>query len=161
MAERADLMSTVPDPDPLMEKEPVPGFEPLIVTIACHYCSYAAADLAGSMRLQYPHNIRIIRTPCTGKVDVLYILKAFEEGADGVYVAGCEEGGCHFDIGNLYAKQRIYYAKKLIQQVGLEPERVEMFNIAASAGPRFAEVAALMTERVKRLGPSPINIKRI
>ena len=158
MAERNDLMSTITESDSLMEKDPVPGFEPVIMAIACHFCSYAAADLAGSMRLQYPTNIRLMRVPCTGKVDVIYILKAFEDGADGVYIAGCEEGGCHFNIGNLYAKQRVYHAKKLIQEIGLEPERVEMFNIAASSGPRFAQMAELMTDRVKRIGPSPIRL---
>ncbi len=158
MAERSDMTSTIPENDALMQREPAPGFEPVILAIACHYCSYAAADLAGSMRLQYPANIKIIRVPCTGKVDVIHILHAFEDGADGVYIAGCEEGGCHFNIGNLHAKRRVYYAKKLIREVGLEPERVEMFNIAASSGPRFAEMARLMTERVKRLGPSPIRL---
>jgi len=156
MAQRDDLTSTVPDPDPVMKLDPVPGFEPVIASLCCHYCSYVAADLAGSMRLQYPANIRIIRVPCTGKVDIIHILKAFESGADGVYVSGCEEGSCHFKIGNLLAKKRVYYAKKLIEEIGLEPERLEMFNTAASQGPRFAEVATLMTERIRRLGPSPI-----
>lgn len=140
-----------------MEREIVPDFEPVIVGLCCHYCAFAAADLAGSLRLQYPPNIRIVRLPCTGKVDVILILKAFEEGADGVFVAGCLEGNCHFDKGNLYAKRRVYYAKKLLQEVGIEPERVEMFNLSSSEGPRFAEIARMMTERIKRLGPSPIK----
>ena len=140
-----------------MEREIVPDFEPVIVGLCCHYCAFAAADLAGSLRLQYPPNIRIVRLPCTGKVDVILILKAFEEGADGVFVAGCLEGNCHFDKGNLYAKRRVYYAKKLLQEVGIEPERVEMFNLSSSEGPRFAEIARMMTERIKRLGPSPVK----
>ncbi|MFA6451224.1 MAG: hydrogenase iron-sulfur subunit [bacterium] len=142
-----------------MEKEPVQGFEPLIVGLCCHFCAFAAADLAGSMRLQYPPNIRIVRLPCTGKVDVIHILRAFEDGADGVFVAGCLEGNCHFTKGNIYAKRRVYYAKKLIAQVGLEPERIEMFNLSSSEGPRFAEIATLMTDRIKRLGPSPVRKK--
>jgi len=154
-----DKRGTVPTPDPLMEKEPVAGFEPVIVGLCCHFCAFAAADLAGSLRLQYPPNIRIVRLPCTGKVDVMHILRAFEDGADGVFIAGCLEGNCHFEKGNLYAKRRVYYAKKLIAQVGLEPERVEMFNLSSSEGPRFAEIATLMTERIKRLGPSPVRKK--
>ena len=154
-----DKRGTVPTPDPLMEKEPVAGFEPVIVGLCCHFCAFAAADLAGSLRLQYPPNIRIVRLPCTGKVDVMHILRAFEDGADGVFIAGCLEGNCHFEKGNLYAKRRVYYAKKLIAQIGLEPERVEMFNLSSSEGPRFAEIARTMTDRIKRLGPSPVRKK--
>lgn len=153
-------LSTLPSPDPMMEKEPVAGFEPVIVAFCCHYCAYAAADLAGSMRLQYPPNVRVIRLPCTGKIDVIHILRALEDGADGVMVAGCLEGNCHYEKGNLYAKRRVYYAKKLIQELGLEPERVEMFNMSSSEGPRFAETATLMTERVKRLGLTPVGRKK-
>jgi F420-non-reducing hydrogenase iron-sulfur subunit len=154
-----DKRGTVQTPDPVMEKEPVAGFEPVIVGLCCHYCAFAAADLAGSMRLQYPPNIRIVRLPCTGKVDVIHILRAFEDGADGVFVAGCLEGNCHFTKGNIYAKRRVYYAKKLLAQVKIEPERVEMFNLSSSEGPRFAEIARLMTDRIKRLGPSPVGKK--
>jgi|UniRef100_A0A7C4ETU0 F420-non-reducing hydrogenase iron-sulfur subunit len=132
-------------------------FEPIIVAFCCHYCAYGAADLAGSMRLEYPPNIRIIRLPCTGKVTPILLLRAFEKGADGVYVAGCLEGDCHFIHGNLVAKPRVNYTKKLIQEVGLEPERLEMFNMSAAMGPRFAEVAREFTERIKALGPSPLR----
>jgi coenzyme F420-reducing hydrogenase delta subunit len=135
-------------------------FEPIIVAFCCHYCAYGAADLAGSMRLQYPTNIRVIRLPCSGKVTPVYLLRAFEKGADGVYVAGCLEGDCHFIQGNLVAKPRVNYAKKLIAEVGLEPERLEMFNMSAAMGPKFAEVAAEFTERIRQLGPSPLNKKR-
>lgn len=140
-------------------REPAADFEPVIVALCCHYCAFAAADLAGSMRLQYPTNIRVIRFPCTGKVDVIHILRAFEDGADGVFLAGCLEGNCHFEKGNIYAKRRVYFAKKLIKEVGLEPERLEMFNLSSSEGPRFAEVARLMTDRIKRLGPTPVRKK--
>jgi len=141
-------------------REPVADFEPVIVALCCHYCAFAAADLAGSMRLQYPTNIRVIRFPCTGKVDVIHMLRAFEDGADGVFIAGCLEGNCHFEKGNIYAKRRVYYAKKLIKEVGLDPERIEMFNLSSSEGPRFAEVSRLMTDRIKKLGPTPIRKKR-
>ncbi len=136
-------------------------FEPTIVAFCCHYCAYGAADLAGSMRLAYPPNIRVIRLPCTGKVTPVFLLRAFEKGADGVYVAGCLEGDCHFIHGNLVAKPRVNYAKKLIQEAGLEPERLEMFNMSAAMGPTFAEVAREFTERIRQLGPSPLNKKQL
>jgi len=138
----------------------MPEFEPTIVAFCCHYCAYGAADLAGSMRLEYPSNIRIIRLPCSGKITPLFLLRAFEKGADGVYVAGCLEGDCHFIHGNLVAKPRVRYAKKLIEEVGLEPERLEMFNLSAAMGPRFAEIARDFTERVRQLGPSVLNRKQ-
>ncbi|MBE0534219.1 MAG: hydrogenase iron-sulfur subunit [Phycisphaerae bacterium] len=129
-------------------------FEPKIVAFCCNFCAFAAADLAGAMRLQYPPNVRIVRLPCTGKVDALHLLKAFESGADGVFVAGCMEGECHFLEGNLRARKRVAYVKRLIAEVGLEPERVEMFNLSSAMGGRFAEIAEEMTARVKRLGPT-------
>ena len=89
-------------------------FEPRIVAFCCHFCAYAAADLAGSMRVQYPTNVKIVKLPCTGKVDMLYLLKAIEDGADGVMVAGCMEGDCHFQKGNLYARKRVMQSKKLL-----------------------------------------------
>lgn len=133
------------------------NFEPQIIAFCCHYCAYAAADLAGSMRLQYPSNIKIVRLPCTGKIDVIYLLKAFENGADGVFVAGCEEGNCHFLEGNIRAKKRVNYARQLLEEIGLEKERLEMFNLSASQGKRFAQICSEMTERIKNLGPSPVK----
>jgi coenzyme F420-reducing hydrogenase delta subunit len=109
------------------------------------------------MRLQYPPNVRIIKLPCTGKIDVIHLLRAFEDLADGVYVAGCEEGSCHFLEGNLRAKKRVQYAKKILDEIGVGGERLEMFNMSASMGPRFAEVAQEMTERIKKLGPTPLK----
>ncbi len=109
------------------------------------------------MRLSYPDSIRIIRLPCTGKVDVIHIMEAFQKGADGVYVAGCLEGECHYITGNLRAKKKVEYAKKLLDEIGVGGERVEMYNIAASDGPRFAQVANEMHEKFKALGPSPIR----
>lgn len=135
-------------------------FEPLIVAFCCHYCAYAAADLAGVMRLQYPPNIRVIKLPCSGTVDILHILKAFEQGADGVLVAGCLKGGCHFIEGNVRAEKRVEQASAILDEVGLGGERVEMFFMSSSEGPRFAEVAREMTEKVRKLGPSPIKGKR-
>ena len=132
-------------------------FEPTIVAFCCHYCAYGAADLAGSMRLNYPTNIRIIRLPCTGKVTPIFLLRAFEKGADGVYVAGCLEGDCHFIQGNLVAKPRVNYTKKLIAEVGLEPERLEMFNMSAAMAQKFVEAVHAMAQRLAELGPSPLR----
>jgi F420-non-reducing hydrogenase iron-sulfur subunit len=108
------------------------------------------------MRLQYPTNIRVIMVPCTGRVDVIHLLGAIEEGADGVYVAGCLEGDCHYINGNLKARKRVERVKKIMAELGLEPERVEMYNLSAAQGPRFAEIAREMTEKIKNLGPSPV-----
>ncbi|MEW5944688.1 MAG: hydrogenase iron-sulfur subunit [bacterium] len=141
-----------------MKKEPVQGFDPVIVAFCCHYCAFAAADLAGSLRLQYPPNVRIVRLPCTGKLDVLYILKAFEYGADGVMVAGCLEGQCHFQKGNIRAKKRVGYAKKILESIGIEPERLEMYNLSSAMAARFAEISAEMTEKIRALGPTPIPV---
>ncbi|MGB9802413.1 MAG: hydrogenase iron-sulfur subunit [Desulfofundulus sp.] len=132
-------------------------FEPKIVAFCCHYCAYSAADLAGSMRLQYPSNIRIVEMPCSGTIDHRVILDAFEKGADGVYVAGCMEGDCHFLKGNYRAKKRVNYVKKVLDEIGLGSERLEFYNLSAAMGPRFAEIAKEMTERIKKLGPSPLR----
>lgn len=129
-------------------------FEPKIIAYCCNYCAFAAADLAGAMRLQYSPNVRIIRLPCTGKVDALHIMKAFEDGADGIFVAGCLEGQCHYLEGNLRAKKRIVYVKRLLEEVGIEAERIEMFNLSSAMGGRFVEIAEEMTERIKNLGPT-------
>jgi coenzyme F420-reducing hydrogenase delta subunit len=109
------------------------------------------------MRLSYPTSIKIIRVPCTGKVDVLYLLKSFQNGADGVFVAACMEGDCHYLTGNLRARKRVEYAKKILDAVGIGGERLEMYNMSAADGPRFVNVASEMTEKVKTLGPNPIK----
>jgi F420-non-reducing hydrogenase iron-sulfur subunit len=135
-------------------------FEPTIVAFCCHYCAYSAADLAGSMRLQYPSNIRIIRTPCTGRLDVELFLRAFEDGADGVIVAGCEEGSCHFKEGNLIAKRRVNYTRQLMEESGLEMDRLRMVNVSAANAPLFSKVVHEMVETVLKLGPSRLNKSR-
>ena len=135
------------------------NYEPNIVAFCCHYCAYAAADLAGSSRLQYPPNVRIVRTPCTGRLEVDYFMKAFENGADGVLVAGCEEGSCHFKEGNLLAKRRVNYARDLLSEAGLEEERLRMVNVSAASAQKFAEIVRDMVETVRKLGPS--RLKRL
>ncbi len=107
--------------------------------------------------MQYSPNVRIIRLPCTGKVDAIVLMKAFEEGADGVFVAGCLEGQCHYLEGNLRAKKRVAYVKKLLGETGIEPQRVEMYNLSSAMGARFAEIVEEMTERIKKLGPVYTN----
>jgi coenzyme F420-reducing hydrogenase delta subunit len=133
------------------------SFEPVIVAFCCHYCAYTAADMAGSMRLGYPSNVRIVRVPCSGKVDAIHIMKAFEKGADGVYVAGCLEGDCHFKNGNIRAARRVEYTKKLLDDIGIGGERLEMVTMSAGMGDRFAETATQLTERIRKLGPNPIK----
>ena len=132
-------------------------FEPVIVAFCCHYCAYTAADMAGSQRLAYPANVKIIRVPCSGKVDTLHIIKAFEKGADGVYVAGCLDGDCHFKNGNDKAAKKVAYMIKYLEEIGIEPERLEMVRMSAGMGERFAQVATEMTEKIRQLGPSPIK----
>jgi F420-non-reducing hydrogenase iron-sulfur subunit len=109
------------------------------------------------MRLNYPTFIKVIKVPCTGRVDVLTILKTFESGVDGVYLAGCLEGECHFLKGNLRARKRVNYAKELLKEVGIEPERLEMYNLSSAQGQRFAFIANEMGEKIRTLGPSPIK----
>jgi len=134
-----------------------PEYSPKVVGFLCRWCSYTGADLAGAMRLQYPPNIRIIMVPCTGRIDILHVLQAFEVGADAVFVSGCHEGDCHYVSGNLYARKRVERLKEILKEVGLEPERVEMFHVSASEGPQFAAIAREMTERAYRLGPNPMH----
>jgi len=133
------------------------NFEPVIVAFCCHYCAYTAADMAGSQRLPYPTNVKIIRIPCSGKIDALHLVKAFEKGADGVYVAGCLEGDCHFKNGNTKAARRVAYVKQYLEEIGIEGERLEMVNMSAGMGDRFAQTATEMTEKIRKLGPSPIR----
>lgn len=109
------------------------------------------------MRQSYPANVKLIRVPCTGRVDDVHLMKAFEEGMDGVYVAGCLEGECHFLRGNLRAKKRVGHVQGILAALGINPERLQMYNLSAAMGGRFAQIAREMTERVRALGPSPVT----
>ena len=114
------------------------------------------------MRLRYPTNIKIIKVPCSGRVAIIHMLKALEEGADGVLVAGCLEGDCHYQSGNLRARKRVNYVREILEKIGMEVDRVAMYNVSAGDGPKFADIAREMTEKVKELGPSPIkNAKKL
>jgi coenzyme F420-reducing hydrogenase delta subunit len=112
------------------------------------------------MRLQYPSDIRIIRVPCTGKVDVIHILHAFEKGADGVSVVGCMEGECHFNNGNLRARKRVEQAQTILETIGIGGQRTRMFNLASSEGPLFAKFASEMVEDIRQIGPNPIKLAK-
>jgi len=109
------------------------------------------------MRLQYPDTIRIVRVPCTGKVDILHLLRAFEKGADGVYVVGCMEGDCRFNQGNLRARKRVEQAQVILEAIGIGGDRVQMYNLSSGEGTKFAEYAIEMTERIQKLGPNPLK----
>jgi F420-non-reducing hydrogenase iron-sulfur subunit len=132
-------------------------FEPQLTAFTCIYCGSMAADTAGALRLNYPANVKLFRFPCTGKVDVEHILKAFEEGADGVYIVACSIGNCHHIHGNVRATKRLAYARQLLEQVGLEGERVGIYYMSGSQAHAFANAAQQMTERIRRLGPSPLR----
>lgn len=111
------------------------------------------------MRLEYPSNIKIIRVPCTGKVDLMHLLRAIQKGADGVYCVGCLEGTCHYNEGNFRCRERVEHARTLLAEVGLEADRVRMYNLSSGEGPTFAAYAREMTEHIKSLGPNPIGAR--
>jgi F420-non-reducing hydrogenase iron-sulfur subunit len=128
-----------------------------IVAYCCQHCAYAAADLAGGLRMQYSPKIKIVQLPCTGRLDVLMVLRTLEGGADGVMVAGCLPGNCHYLDGNTNAKRRVGHIKDLLKPIGLEPERVRMFNMSAAMASQFVAAATEMTEQISTLGPSPLR----
>lgn len=129
------------------------NFEPKIVGFLCNWCSYAAADLAGTSRMKYPPNVRIIRVMCSGRVDPAFILKAFAYGADGVLICGCHPGDCHYLEGNYKAARRIPLLKRALKQLGIEEERIQLEWVSASEGARFATIVKEMTDKLKELGP--------
>jgi F420-non-reducing hydrogenase iron-sulfur subunit len=132
-------------------------FKPTIVSFLCNWCSYTGADLAGTSRMKYAPNVRVIRVMCSGRVDPTFVLSAFEEGADGVLICGCHPGDCHYHEGNYKCLRRYYLLQKYIQQMGIEKDRLRLAWISASEGKQFAELADEMTETVIALGPSRIK----
>ncbi len=128
-------------------------WEPKIIAFLCNWCSYAGADLAGVSRLQYPPNIRVIRVPCSGRINPLFILAALQNGADGVLVSGCHPGDCHYLSGNLVARRRFNLLKDLLASAGIEGDRVQFSWVSASEGGRFADLVRQVASDVKRLGP--------
>lgn len=133
------------------------GFEPEITAFICIYCAYMAADTAGALRIPYPANVKIVKLPCTGKADPRYILQAFEQGADGVYIVACPVGNCHHVRGNERGFSRMQRTKEILAGIGLEEARLEMFFMSGGQGAAFAEAASKMTDRIKRLGPNPLK----
>ncbi len=134
------------------------GFQPRIIGFMCNWCSYAGADLAGTSRIQYSPNLRIIRVMCSGRVDPTFVLKAFKSGADGVLIAGCHPpSDCHYINGNLKARRRYHLLQKLLTQLGLEPQRMRLEWISAAEGDKFARVVSEFTEQLRALGPSPLT----
>ncbi len=131
-------------------------FKPNLVGFLCYWCSYTGADLAGISRLKYPPNLKVVKVMCSSRVDPVFIIKALLDGADGVLVAGCHPGDCHYQKGNYYARRKMALTKQLLTTLGLEPERVRLSWISASEGPRFAQVVTEFTEKIRELGPSPI-----
>jgi len=134
-------------------------FKPTIVAFLCNWCSYAGADLAGLSRFQYPPSIRIIRVMCSGRVDPVFVLKCFEQGADGVLVGGCHIGDCHYISGNLQTQERMENLTKVLSMVGIGSERFRLEWVSAGEGQKFQQVVIEFTEQIKELGPSPIEIK--
>jgi len=132
-------------------------FEPKIVGFLCNWCAYAGADLAGTSRIQYPPNVRVIRVMCSARVDPTFVLKALREGADGVLICGCHPGDCHYTEGNYKALRRYQLLKKTLSSFGIENDRVRLEWVSASEGQHFADVVADMTEKVRALGPSVFN----
>jgi len=128
-------------------------FEPKIVGILCNWCSYTGADLAGTSRKKYLPNVRVVRVMCSGRVDPTFVLKAFQQGADGVLICGCHPGDCHYHDGNKKTARRMPLLKKMLNQFGIEDERVRLEWVSASEADRFAEIVNEMTEQVRKLGP--------
>ena len=136
-------------------------WEPKIIAIVCNWCTYAGADLAGISRIQYPPNVRIIRVPCTGRINPFYIVKALQEGADGVLVSGCHPGECHYISGNLVARRKFATLKSFLNYIGMEGDRTMFTWVSASEGDRFAQVIKGVTANVQALGPASKLVKKL
>ncbi len=139
----------------------VHNWEPKIVAFLCNWCSYAGADLAGVSRIQYPPNIRVIRVPCSGRVNPFYIIKTLQNGIDGVLVSGCHPGDCHYISGNLIARRKFTLLKSFLEYIGIEPGRVQFSWVSAAEGGRFAQIIEKVTREVKKLGPIRKLVKKI
>lgn len=134
-----------------------PSYEPRIIAFLCNWCSYTGADLAGTSRMQQPANVRIVRMMCSGSVDPIYPIKALVDGADGVLIAGCHPGDCHYQEGNFKARRRVAALKKVLEQTGFDPDRIWLRWISASEGKLFADTIAEMTAALRDKGPTPLR----
>jgi len=135
--------------------------EPTIVAFLCNWCTFTAADLAGTSRLEYPQNVRIVRMMCSGMVDPMYVIKSFIGGADGVLIGGCWPGDCHYINGNMKVRRRVALLKKMLDTFGIGEDRLWLKWIAASEGNMFAETVEQMTQHLGKLGPSPFRLNRV
>jgi F420-non-reducing hydrogenase iron-sulfur subunit len=142
------------------EQKPTNGFEPKIAAFVCQWCTYTGADLAGTSRLKYEPNVRIVRLPCTGRIDFSFIVKAFENGADGVLVSGCHPNDCHYNEGNFHARRRFAILRKLLEFVGIDPKRVQFSWVSAAEGGKWRDVVNSVTSQIRELGPCT-NYKEI
>ena len=143
------------------ETAPQKTWEPTVVAFLCNWCSYAGADLAGVSRIQYPPNVRIIRVPCSGRINPAFLLRALQNGADAVLVSGCHPGDCHYISGNLAARRKFALMKDLMNFVGIEPERVQFTWVSASEGGRFAAVIEKVVEQARKVGPNKKLVKSL
>lgn len=135
-------------------------FEPNILGFLCNWCSYAGADLAGTSRMKYPSNLKSIRVMCSGRVDPAFVLEAFRKGVDGVLIAGCHPGDCHYQSGNYKTNRRVKLLKKLLEELGIEPARVRFEYVSASEGQKFASVVTEFVAEIKKLGPNPLVLQK-
>ena len=135
-------------------------FEPTILGFLCNWCSYAGADLAGTSRMKYPANLQSIRVMCSGRVDPAFVLEALRKGVDGVLIAGCHPGDCHYQSGNYKTNRRIKLLKKLLEELGIDPQRVRFEYVSASEGQKFATIVTEFVAEIKKLGPNPIIIEK-
>jgi coenzyme F420-reducing hydrogenase delta subunit len=135
------------------------NWEPKILAFLCSWCSYAGADLAGVSRLQYPPNVRVIKVPCSGRINPVFIVRALQQGWDGVLVSGCHPGDCHYISGNYFARRRFAILKRLLEFIGVEEGRVQFSWVSAGEGEKFATVIKEVTESVKKLGPATRLVK--
>lgn len=128
-------------------------FEPKIIAFVCTWCTYAGADLAGTSRMQYPSNVRVLKFPCTGRIDPVFIIKAFQQGADGILISGCHPGDCHYIAGNYHARRRFAAFRKLLEFIGVDLNRIQFSWVSAAEGGKWVEVVTDLTERVRAMGP--------
>ncbi len=137
------------------------GFEPKIVGFLCNWCSYTGADLAGTSRMKYAPNVRVVRVMCSGRMDPTFVLKAFREGADGVIMLGCHPGDCHYQNGNMKTLRRVPLLRRMLGELGLAPERLRLEWVSASEGERYKTVINEFVEQIRRLGPLDLEVRRV
>jgi F420-non-reducing hydrogenase iron-sulfur subunit len=133
------------------------GFQPRIIAFLCNWCSYAGADLTGTSRIQYSPNVKALRVNCSSRVDPVFVIKAIMSGADGVLVAGCHPGDCHYKSGNLYTRRRVMMLKTVLETIGIPPERLRLEWVSASEAAKFAHVVNSFVEQIRELGPNTIG----